>query len=122
MKTANSKAVYRKLMKTYGNSFKSILDYYSLETCDEEIYTKDSVVRQINNRDILDNQKEALALAGSLCKTKDYPEKADKESIVFFSEGYVEAESYPLTSKKVQETIEVLAQKVTRNIINSKRA
>ncbi|MGE5473012.1 MAG: hypothetical protein ACM3UU_02190 [Ignavibacteriales bacterium] len=125
MRKINSKAVYNRLMKTYGNSFQSILDYHSLKTNDEGIYTQDATVRQIQERDLLDYQREAfveetLVLAGSLCKTNDSIDCVEKESIIFFTEGYVEAEEIPFTSKRVQESIEVLAQRVTRNIINSK--
>jgi len=125
VKIANSKAVYKKLMKAYGNSFQSILDHHSLKTFDEELYTKDAVAIRIEEQELLDCQADSLAkedvvLAGSFLKTIDSDEEYVKERMIFFSDGYVEAENYPLSSQKMQNTIEAIAEKVARGIINSK--
>jgi len=125
VKFANRKAVYNKLMKIYGNSFQSILNHHSLKTFEEELYTSDAVVKQLKEPDFFDYQKvslteEPLILAGNSSKTCDSFEENNKGNIIFFSEGHVEAENFPLPSQEVQKTIEAIAQKVTRNIIDSK--
>jgi len=67
-----------------------------------------------------DTLVESLVVAGSVIKTGDSRQNYGKESIVFFAEDYVEVEDYPLSSQQVQRKIEILAEKVTKGIIDSK--
>ncbi|MGE5329759.1 MAG: hypothetical protein ACM3KR_09660 [Deltaproteobacteria bacterium] len=123
MKTANSKAVYKKLMKTYGDSFQNMLNHHSLKNFDEQVFINTAAVKQMEDVDFFYSQEsfmieEGMPLTESFLK--DLDSKKEKENIIFFSEGYVEAESYPMSSQEIHKAIEVIAQKVTRNIIDSK--
>lgn len=126
MKAANSKAVYKKLIKTYGNSFQSILEQHSLKAPQEELYTMGSIVKDKNGLSFTEPKGnagmvvEASILAGALLRAENTNDDGTKESIVFFSEDYLEAEDYPYSSHKVQKKIETLAEKITRGIIDSK--
>jgi len=126
LKSANSKVVYKKLMKTYGNSFQSILDYYSLKTSEQELYIKNLTAIEGNENNLFTSREdsdtlvESFIMSGSILGTGDAKQDYGKESIVFFAEDYIEVEDYPLSSQQVQRKIEVLAEKVTKGIIDSK--
>lgn len=117
MRAANGRHVYRKLRKLYGNSFNSVIGHHSLHVVMQDNPVKEEYLAgmlELEDLEVVEPETE-------LC-FNDNPsfDEINDAGFHYLTEGYIYPEEYSSSSQKVQRQIELLAQKVTRSIIDSK--
>lgn len=102
MESAKRNQIYNRLKLLYGDSFnKTIISHYSSNILSED--TKDKKFKL----NLYDNKEQDSI----------YDDAAE---IHYLTDGCLEVEEFTGSSQKLQRQIEILAQKITQSIIDSR--